>query len=295
MNSVKPSPRRGKGLPVILMVIGSLVIAGTFFWFHQAVSPVSANMPDIALAESTYPNIVGSRIDTCVLCHTSSIPSLNPFGAAYKAQGRGAAASLHAIESVDSDGDGATNLQELTALTFPGNASDKPVVAATATRVPPTATRVPPTATKLPPTATRVPPTATGVPPTATRVPPTATGVAATATRVPPTATGAAPTATRVPATATLLATAVRGTTATSVPTRVGTRSASPTVRVSPTAQCKRPSDDRSKGGDDDDRRRKATVAPCPRGGDDNSDNHEVESILSRLGGIYHHAAPKRP
>jgi hypothetical protein len=288
MNSVKPSPRSGKGLPVALMVIGSLVIAGMYFWLHQAVSPVSANSSDIALAESTYPNIVGSRIDTCVLCHTSSIPSLNPFGAAYKSNGRGSAASLHAIEGIDSDGDGFTNLQELTALTFPGNASDKPVVAATATRVPPTAT-------KVPPTATRVPPTATGVPPTATRVPPTATGVPPTATRVPPTATGVAPTATRVPPTATLLATATRGTTATTAPTRVGTRSASPTARVSPTVQCRRPSDDRSSGGDDDERGRNTKVTPCPRGGDDGSDTHEVESILSRLGGIYHHAAPKRP
>ncbi len=78
-----------------------------------------------------------------------------------------------------------------------------PMLAATATPVPPTATPVPPTATPIPPTATPVPPTATPVPPTATPVPPTATPIPLTATPVPPTATPVPPTATPVPPTAT--------------------------------------------------------------------------------------------
>lgn len=116
--------------------------------------------------------IFSSRIDSCSLCHTGSIPSLNPYGAAYNSAGRSPAA-LAAIESSDSDGDGFSNLVEITSLTFPGSSTDRPV-SATATNVPPTATAVPPTATAIPATVTGVPPTATNPAPTVTGVPPTA-------------------------------------------------------------------------------------------------------------------------
>ncbi len=183
MEFTPQSPKARHGSPIVIFVIAGLAVVAIFLRISTMMT-VSANSGDIALAESTYPQIVGSRIDTCVLCHTNSIPTLNPFGAAYKAGGRGLASSLHAIENVDSDGDGWTNLQEINALTFPGNAADHPA-APTATMMPPTATSVPPTATSVPPTATKVPPTATSVPPTATRVPPTATSIPATPTLGP--------------------------------------------------------------------------------------------------------------
>ncbi len=203
-----------KRIQIVLMVISSLVLVTGMTWFIQSAT-VKAYLPDMSSAQSRYPNIVGSRIDSCSLCHTSA-PSLNPYGAAYKAAGRSPAA-LAAIEPLDSDGDGFTNLQEIMALYFPGNSADHPP-AVTATTAPPTPTRtptsVPPTATRtptsVPPTATRtaVPPTptntATNPPPTATRttVPPTPTN---TATNLPPTATRtvAPPTGTAVPPTAT--------------------------------------------------------------------------------------------
>jgi hypothetical protein len=62
-----------------------------------------------------------TRLNTCTLCHTS-VPALNPYGSAYAAAGH----SFTAIEGADSDGDGFTNLAEIQALTFPGNAADKP-------------------------------------------------------------------------------------------------------------------------------------------------------------------------
>jgi len=186
MNSVQNSEKKKGGRsPVITMLIISLVLGGAVFLLNRVIT-ASANTSDYSLALGTYPIISGSRIGTCQFCHTSSIPNLNPYGKAYKALGRNNAASLHMIEALDSDGDGYTNIQEIAALTFPGDASDFPQPPTnTPTSIPPTATS---TNTAVPPTATSVPPTATntGVPPTATNtsVPPTATN-----TGVPPTPT----------------------------------------------------------------------------------------------------------
>ena len=180
----------GKRSPIITILIISLVLGGGIFLLNRVIT-ASAASSDYALMLGTYPNLSGSRIDSCSLCHTSA-PLLNAYGAAYKALGRGNANSFHMIEALDSDGDGFTNIQEINALTFPGNAADFPQAATnTPTSVPPTAT---PTKTSVPPT-----PTNTGVPPTATNtgVPPTATSPGnpppATATPAPTTQPTVAP------------------------------------------------------------------------------------------------------
>ncbi len=80
---------------------------------------------DDLLARQKYPAISGTRLDDCVLCHSSG-SSLNPYGQAYRDNGRNLAA-FGLIEAVDSDGDGYPNLDEITALTFPGDAGDNPV------------------------------------------------------------------------------------------------------------------------------------------------------------------------
>ena len=126
---------------------------------------------DFSSLTSKYPILVGTSLQTCSFCHTASIPMLNPYGAAYKANGRNVSA-FGLIEGLDSDGDGVSNIQEINSLTFPGDPASVPVIA-TATKPPaPTNTGVP-TATKTAvPTNTNVPvptntplPTATGVPP----------------------------------------------------------------------------------------------------------------------------------
>ena len=116
----------------------------------------SAAPADLGSAVTKYPVISSSSLNSCDLCHTASIPSLNPYGAAYKNKGRNTAA-FGLIENLDSDGDGFTNIQELNALTFPGNPASKPA-APTATNTPvPTNTSAPnPTATSIS-TATPVP------------------------------------------------------------------------------------------------------------------------------------------
>jgi hypothetical protein len=125
--------------------------------------------------ELQYPAAMGSRIDACVLCHTTTSGGpLNAYGTAYGANGH----SFTAIESMDSDGDGAANITEIRALTYPGNAADVPAQPPTSTQ-PPTAT-----ATAIPPTPT---PTATAPAPTATTAGPTAVP---SATSVPPTPGG---------------------------------------------------------------------------------------------------------
>jgi hypothetical protein len=120
-----------------------------------------------------YPAAGSTKLNSCVLCHPGgNTANLNGYAKDFAAAGH----KFPAIEAKDSDGDGVSNLLEITAGTWPGDASDKPGVAsptpiATATAKPTaTATGVRPTATSRPG------PTATG-----TRVRPTATSTAAPA------------------------------------------------------------------------------------------------------------------
>ncbi len=79
---------------------------------------------------TTYPSAVGTRIDNCLLCHNSlSGGSRNGYGTDFGNNSH----NFTAIEPLDSDGDGFTNIVEINNLTFPGNASDFPP-----TVVPPT-------------------------------------------------------------------------------------------------------------------------------------------------------------
>jgi len=133
----------------VLIITGALLLLAVMI---SATKPQLGHaMPtDLAGAVAKYPILSSSALNTCDLCHTASVPNLNPFGAAYKANGRNDAA-LTSIEGLDSDGDGFTNIQEINALTFPGNPASVPA-APTATNVPaPTNTSVPnPTATSVP-------------------------------------------------------------------------------------------------------------------------------------------------
>lgn len=74
-----------------------------------------------------YPDAKGSKIAKCATCHAAKPPALNAYGKDLKA----AHADFAAIEAKDSDGDGATNVAEIKAATLPGDAKDKPAMAAT--------------------------------------------------------------------------------------------------------------------------------------------------------------------
>lgn len=95
---------------------------------------------------STY-GAAAATLGQCVLCHPvgggNNAGNQNNFSRDFASNGY----SFAAIENLDSDGDGFTNIQEITALTFPGDAASHPVVDATAPTV--TSFSVPATSASL--------------------------------------------------------------------------------------------------------------------------------------------------
>lgn len=83
---------------------------------------VLARMHYYNLLIKQYPIINGSRIDNC-LCHVSQIGggTRNPYGKDYEK-----AKDFKAIEQLDSDGDTFKNIDEIMALTHPGDPKDFP-------------------------------------------------------------------------------------------------------------------------------------------------------------------------
>ena len=89
----------------------------------------------------------GTALNTCSLCHPAgggnNAGNLNNFALDFAANGH----SFVAIENLDSDGDGFTNIVEINARTFPGNAASFPSVDSTAPIV--TAFTIPSTSASL--------------------------------------------------------------------------------------------------------------------------------------------------
>jgi hypothetical protein len=85
----------------------------------------------VVLARSTYMSAFNTlygtankTLDTCKTCHGSSYSVRNQYGSDFDAKriqlGNNTTA-LQAIEPMDSDHDGYSNIAEIEALTFPGN------------------------------------------------------------------------------------------------------------------------------------------------------------------------------
>ena len=133
-----------------MMVLGFLVMLATASPSLAAYS-AHQNDQDISNFLAVYPFAKSTKLDDCSLCHTSGkigkntygscdychqvyktqpphgniLDTLNSYGLAYNGAG-GNQAALTAIESANSDGDAATNIEEIRALTFPGDAKDYP-------------------------------------------------------------------------------------------------------------------------------------------------------------------------
>jgi mono/diheme cytochrome c family protein len=121
---------------IAMMISAFLMSVGT-----DTVAAKSSFLGDFNTRYGT----AGSVLDSCSTCH-SAIPSLNSYGTAWKNNGK----NFAGIESLDSDGDSFTNLQEIQALTWPGDPSSFPSGGTTTTTTPPSTT-LPPTTTLPPP------------------------------------------------------------------------------------------------------------------------------------------------
>ncbi len=108
--------------------------------FVEGENTVLADAGDMQAARETFPHIVGTRLDSCNLCHTGTKWALNDYGRDYKQQGR----DLVAINTWDSDNDGFDNIEEIEALSFPGDASDVPPPAPTPSPEPTVSPEPPP-------------------------------------------------------------------------------------------------------------------------------------------------------
>ncbi len=105
-------------------VLMCAVIAVLIVGLMMATQPpqiTHAQFADLTAAQTQYSNIVGTQLDACGLCHTATF-GFNDFGMAYAMSGK----NFAGIEGQDSDGDGFTNIEEILALTFPGDAASKP-------------------------------------------------------------------------------------------------------------------------------------------------------------------------
>ncbi len=75
---------------------------------------------------AAYPAAVGSPLANCVLCHIGTPSPRNNFGLDFADASIGNHTFNAALEAEDSDGDGFTNQEEITALTFPGDDTSFP-------------------------------------------------------------------------------------------------------------------------------------------------------------------------
>jgi len=96
-----------------MLALGAMMALGLLFILARDVE--AKNKSEFLPAfEATYPGAVGSRIDSCTVCHNirGSEYKLNPYAKQWKED-----ENFVAINNLDADGDGYTNIQEIDAHT----------------------------------------------------------------------------------------------------------------------------------------------------------------------------------
>lgn len=89
------------------------------------VSPPAQSTPEYQSQFNAKYDMRGSKLDSCLTCHTQhagGVENMNPYGTDFGKNNH----DFGAIEGLDSDGDGATNIDEIKAESFPGDPNDKP-------------------------------------------------------------------------------------------------------------------------------------------------------------------------
>jgi len=116
-----------------------LVMGGILFWPHHDASIVEAKSSYLTEFVNSYPHTSNTQLDSCNTCHTN-VPDLNSYGRDYRSHGH----DFRAIELLDSDGDGYLNIDEINALSFPGDINSTPGTQPTHTPPPSTTPNPPP-------------------------------------------------------------------------------------------------------------------------------------------------------
>jgi mannan endo-1,4-beta-mannosidase len=165
-NETRPAKRKAWGpKPALSLLAVSIVLTLAVIVIVAVSTPAPAQAVSSYLTSfrSRYPSAVGTKLDSCSLCHPGgNTASLNAFASDFASHNHDYAA----IESLDSDGDGYNNLAEIVALTWPGDANDHPAGSLTPTHTPvaPTPSNTPvvptPTNTPAPPPTAPVDPNA---------------------------------------------------------------------------------------------------------------------------------------
>lgn len=137
-----------------ILLLGAALIVSSIFVMQAIAAYHHEGENDSKNFTATYPSKSGTKLDHCALCHSGGsyeskgktttlgscqwchysykydgsgniLDTMNQYGKNYHDNGRNASA-VSAIESIDSDGDGYTNIQEIEAGRFPGDANDDP-------------------------------------------------------------------------------------------------------------------------------------------------------------------------
>ncbi len=103
---------------VILLLVASLTV--------QSATAFGGFLTDF---KTKYPTTVGTKLDSCILCHTNPNPSDDGSRNSYGLNFEGNDRNFTTIEQLDSDNDTFINIDEINNLTFPGNSSDFPIEA----------------------------------------------------------------------------------------------------------------------------------------------------------------------
>ena len=98
---------------IIILLLAVAALMGT---------PTASAKSSFLTSFNQHYDTAGTRLDSCTTCHNGG--GGNPYGRAYFGNGR----DFTAIENLDSDEDGFTNLAEIKALTFPGDPDDHPQI-----------------------------------------------------------------------------------------------------------------------------------------------------------------------
>jgi hypothetical protein len=123
-NVKKPSARPVVGKAALLAMGGMVMAIILILVGLTHPMPAVASSGHLFTARSTYPHIVGTRLDSCSLCHSPYLPLLNYYGLTLWAYDH----DFQLIETYDSDGDGWSNIDEIMSLTNPGDPYDRPAV-----------------------------------------------------------------------------------------------------------------------------------------------------------------------